>query len=225
MRDGRLVFEASGGQLLGFALLQALLVVGTAGLWILVLPRALKRWKLHHTRIDGMPVRYQGGVGAAVVFGVVKPLLVAATVGLVTPWLVVRARRYEREHTRLADGRRLTFDGTARQALVLLLLTAVLLPLSCGLAFPWLYALWKKWEWQHSRLSRDPVVRDLRGAEAREAADDGGWRDFVFEGRGGTLVGPFLWNAALVGLTLGLYAPWASVNLFRWEAEHSLATS
>ena len=216
----RLKFTGTGLDILGFYLGQLVLIVCTLGIWIFFALKAFKQWKLRHTQVEGVPLRYRGSFVDAIVSRIKDLIFMAITFGFGLPWLIAGNKAYDLEHTLREDGRRLGFVGTGGQVIGLTLITVFAVPLTLGFAIPWLYILWKRWEWRNTRISVQAADPNARGSLSFEQVKDGGWQSFDFHGTATSLLGLYLVNMILSALTFGIYGAWATVALFRWETEN-----
>jgi len=220
MQDDRVEFVGTGGDFFVFGLIQGVLVLLTLGIYFLLLPGAVKNWKLSRTLVEGVPMRHKGSLLDGLGSILANFLLIVCSAGLAMPWIVARNKRYDLEHTFLEDGRRFTFAGSGGQVIGQFLIGLVAIPCTLGLAFPWVYAMWKRWEWDNTRLSNDRADTSMRGSLALESVGSGGWREATFDGQGSEFFGIHLVNTLLSIATFGLYGAWGAVKLFRWEFEH-----
>lgn len=207
-RAGKYAFAAGGFDVLGVLVVNLLLVVFTLGIAGLfgVPGSRLQYFVITHTTRAGRGFQYQAGVVESVLASIGRKLLLVCTLGLAWPWTLVMRERFRVDHTSTAEGHRMSFTGTGFDVIGLWLLTLVCLPLSCGLAWPWLAVVWQRWT-ASSTVIHDPNVP---GRECQLRFDAGGLSYFVQ----GTL------SLLLSVITFGLYAPWAiaSYQQFVWSS-------
>ena len=189
-------------------LVNVVLVAVTCGIaLILGVPASrMQYWAITNTARDGQRLQYEAGIGEAIGAALVRALLLVATCGFALPWTSAMSQRFRVEHTSTAEGHRMRFTGTGGDVLGLWLLAVVALPLSFGLAWPWLAVLRERW------VASSTVVLDpsAPGGEYRLRFDAGPLSYFVQ----GVL------SLLLSLVTLGLYTPFAiaSYHDFVWSS-------
>ena len=205
---GRYRFTAGGADAVGVMFVSGLLVLVTCGVaMILGVPAArLQYWGITSTARDGQRFRYEATFGESVGAALVRTLLFFVTCGLALPWTSAMSQRFRIEHTSTAEGHRMRFTGTGGEVLGLWLLMVVALPLSFGLAWPWLAVLRERW------VASNTVVIDPSAPGGEYSLRfDAGPLSYVVQG-GLSLL--------LTIVTFGLYSPWALAGYhdFVWSS-------
>jgi uncharacterized membrane protein YjgN (DUF898 family) len=207
----RIVFRASGVDFIVFWIKSTVLVSVTFGLYSFFVPRALRCWKISHSSLQGHPLKFVGGLWSFVKGTLIDAVLMIVTLGLYLPWSVVAQKAAGINNTAVDDGRRFRFQGSAGQVIGLSIISAFAIVFSLGLALPWVFVRWKRWEWENTKLSRGPQ-------SGTDKTDD--WQKLRFTGRSWSLFKTFIVDYFLTVITLGIYSFWAAVNITRWEFEN-----
>jgi hypothetical protein len=193
----------SGLTVIYFLLRFVILTVLTLGLYLLYFSRDVQLWRLCLLQIDGQRVRYVGTFRGWITGSLRDQLVMWLSAGIYAPWAVAADTGDARTLLRLTDGRRLRFKGRGGQIILLTLASIVLVPLTAGVATPWLLQQWKAWEWSQTWLS----------------TPEGEWRQLGWQGSVNDLwcrIGiSVFWSL----ITLGLFLPWGIAWVLRWEAD------
>lgn len=202
---GQFRFEANGIDYFSHKLLHFLLGGVTCNL-----SRALgftswdtTRWITDRIAWRGQRFRFTATWGDILGNHILTGLLTFATCGVGLPWAIVMHEKYVIERTITNDGRRLRFDGRGLDLVGLILLTIALVPLTLGLAFPWLAVQWRGWFVSHT-LIEDPTAPE-------------GYTRLRFDGTATSFAVQAILSVLLVYMTCGLYLPWAVINYLRWS--------
>jgi uncharacterized membrane protein YjgN (DUF898 family) len=165
----------------------------------------IRRYRLRNTEVFGQPLVQTAAPG--VVAALYSPSVLLLTLGLGAPWVICGARRRALQSYSAGEVA-LDFAGRPSQALGLLLLTLLCLPLAVvtlgWLAIPIGYA-WRRWDQAH-RLLPDPSGR------LRTPQFTGSLASYL----GHAAVG---WFATV--LSAGLLRPWATARTWRWFDAHT----
>ena len=92
------------------------------------------------------------------------------------------------------------FDGSGFDLLALNILMTIVIIVTCGIAFPWMYCKKVRWVKQHT------VINGHR---------------LTFTGTGASLIGQWIVNEILCVITCGIYSFFVYVALKKWELNHT----
>lgn len=92
------------------------------------------------------------------------------------------------------------FTGGVIEFLLYSLLVVIISVLTLGLAFPWLYCMFKKWEIHNTVING---------------------RRLYFDGTGTGLFGNYIKWFLLTIITLGIYRFWWYIGMKKWEVKHT----
>ena len=93
-----------------------------------------------------------------------------------------------------------TFDGEGGEYFGIHFVNTLLLLITCGIAFPWVYCRNLRWRKSHTIING---------------------RRLEFTGEGGDLLGKWIIWSLLSFITCGIYAYWAAIRLKEWECAHT----
>jgi len=196
-----LELRASGLRFAGFMLVELLLVVLTAGLWLLLVPGRVERYRIHNTYLDRRELRYESGWLESIGHAAINLLILVATLGLGAPICSWRNQRFLYRHLSLPDGRRLSFDAPLGGYYVRTLGCWLATILTLGIFAPWARSTMTGYRVRHLTLSGESVR---------------------FDGSGLGVLGHGLLSWLLCAITLQIYLPWAVFRMWRWEAENTI---
>ncbi|MEI7893324.1 MAG: DUF898 family protein [Myxococcales bacterium] len=201
---GRYAFQGNWADYLGLELVNVLLILISCGLAKLLGIDGWRRskWSTENTTIDGARLRYLASWSTELGHHLVAVLFVMISCGLALPWIVAWDRSFHAQHTCTADGRRVAFDGTGIEVLGLLVAGLLLLPLTLGLAWPWLVVAWAGWDRRHT------LVQDPRAPQ--------GWVRLRLDAGGLAFLVEAAFVTLLMLLTFGLYGVAAIPRAKRW---------
>ena len=153
---------------------------------------------------------YFDGTGAGY-FGlfIVNALVLGVTCGIMLPWVVCRNLRWRKSHT-VINGRRLVFTGTAAQLWGNWIKWWLLTLVTCGIYSFWVGVRMQEWEAAHTCYEGTPYT-------------EGQTFDMSFyDATVGERLGVLLVSRLLVGLTCGIYLPWAKAKILKFDMEHTV---
>lgn len=194
-------FDGAGIELLGYALLTILVSAITCGIGAPWMICNIYKWKVQHTLINGRRLTFTGTGGSLLGHWILWEVLTIVTCGIYGFFAHVALRKWELKHTYIegepivANGNESYFDGGSLAYFGYGLLSALLLTITCGLAYPWIMAMLQRWDTSHQVINR---------------------RRLVFSGSGLGFLGEYIIIFLLSVLTCGIYAPWASVRMNRY---------
>ena len=92
------------------------------------------------------------------------------------------------------------FDGSVLEFVLYQVVMAIVSALTLGIAFPWLFCFFKKWEVSHK------VINGQR---------------LEFTGMGVDLIWQWIKWILLTIVTIGIYGFWVPVKILQWETKHT----
>ncbi len=156
------------------------------------------------------PFSYFDGTGAEYLgMFLVNSLLLGVTCGFAIPWVVVRNLQWRKSHT-FINGRKLAFTGTTAQLMGNWIKWWLLSLVTCGIYSLWVSVRMKEWEMIHT------CYEDMLGTGQESFADS------FYDGTVGERLGVVLVARLLIGLTCGIYTPWAQTKIIKFDLEHSV---
>ncbi len=105
----------------------------------------------------------------------------------------------QQENLQTAQPKKSYFDGKTIALIGINLLTALVVPLSLGFAYPAMYCFKKRW------IYASTVVNGYR---------------LKFTGTGGQLFGKYILWTFLTIITFGIFGIWLPVKYQKWETKH-----
>lgn len=156
----------------------------------------LLRLKASHTRIRGLPVRFDGSGAVLFKLSLGYGILTLVTLGVFGPWAICAILKWRAENTFVGD-QRSRFTGTGGDLFPLYVIHLFILPMiTFGLYF--LYGVYLFFAWKEEHI--------LYGGE--KTSFGAGFMEFLKI----TLI-----SSLLNTLTLNLYSPWSMCMLYRWQ--------
>lgn len=199
-------FDGSGIELLGYSILTVIVCAITCGLatpWMIC---KINKWKASHTVINGKRLTFTGSGGSLLGHWILWEILTIVTCGIYGFFVHVALRKWELNHTFIegepivANGNESYFDGGSFAYFGYGLLSALLLLITCGLAYPWVMAMLQKWDTKHQVINH---------------------RRLEFSGSGLGFLGEFLIILVLSVITCGIYSPWGTVRMNKYIIRHT----
>lgn len=194
-------FDGTGIELLGYTILMVLVSTITCGIaapWMIC---KIYRWRIGHTVINGKRLTFTGTGGSLLGNWILWELLTVVTCGIYAFFAHVALRKWELSHTYiegepiLANGNESYFDGGSAAYFGYSLLGGLLLTITCGIAYPWVMAMLKKWDTGHQVINR---------------------KRLIFSGTGLGFLGEYIIIFLLSAITCGIYAPWGTVRMYKY---------
>ena len=204
----RFEFQGTGGALFGKFFVGMILTMITFGIyfpWFLV---SLNKYIYANTTLKAEKgdVRFEFTGSGGQLFGIwiVGVILTMITLGIYYPWLIVNVTKYymENSHGKAADGKayKLQFTGSGGELFVTALVGYILTVLTIGIYGAWFMCKLNKFFAANTTI--------LEGSNPVGKAD--------FFGKGGELLGTWIVGIILTMITLGIYAAWFQVKLFKF---------
>jgi uncharacterized membrane protein YjgN (DUF898 family) len=205
-------FNGTVGQWFRLSILMFLLVVFTLGLgmpWAICM---LHRWRMNNLVIEGKQVVFYGKGRKLFWRYMGWSILSLLTLGFYSFRVPVKVMDWLMEYTHfeLEEGQdpelyykvfqqKSSFCGVTMDYVRVLILQALLLIFTLGLAMPWVICLWGKWYFDNMIIDGKQVV---------------------FAGGGKKLFWRYLAWSILTIITLGIWGFWMAVRILKWEADH-----
>lgn len=199
-------FDGSGIELFGYVVLSALVGIITCGIatpWMIC---KVYRWRISHTVINGKRLTFTGNGGSLLGHWILWEILTIVTCGIYGFCVHVALRKWELERTYIegepivAGKKESYFDGSSIAYLGYGILSAFILILTLGLAYPWVMALLQGWDTKHQ------VINGHR---------------LSFSGTGLGFLGEYLIIFVLTVITCGIYGPWGTVRINKYIFSHT----
>ena len=203
-------FTGSGVTLFGYTILTALVCFITCGIaapWMIC---KILKWRIEHTVINGKKLTFTGTGGSLLGHWILWELLTILTCGMFGIWVHIALRKWELQRT-FIDGepvvmssdkkeRVSNFDGKVLSYLGYSVLSALILIVTLGLAYPWVMAMLQGWDTKHQIINRHRLT---------------------FDGTGLGFLGEFLIIWILTIITCGIYSSWGTVRMNRYIIRHT----
>lgn len=140
---------------------------------------------------------------------IIGGLLTLLTLGIYFPWFIIDLADWVAENTTVMapDGsrREVKFNGRGGEAFMVFFVSGLLTYLTLGLYGPWMISRASRFWAEHT------TILD-RGEQVGT---------FEFNGNGEDFFVKFIVGVVLTIVTLGIYAPWFQVTLWKFIAQHS----
>ncbi|MDD5306130.1 MAG: DUF898 family protein [Deltaproteobacteria bacterium] len=211
-------FRGTGGGLFVKYLVGILLTMITFGIYAPWFVVSLLKYVLEHTRMRGtdkgmLKLDFKGTGGRLFVINLVGGLLTLVTFGIYGAWFVAKLLHYIAENTeaRAEDGTTyaLRFNGTGGTIFVTYLVGMLLTMITFGIYGAWFCCKLTKVIFSNTEI--------LQGGQPHATID--------FVATGGSLFVTFLVGYLLTLVTLGIYACWFQVKLYKFFSEGTRVTS
>ncbi len=92
------------------------------------------------------------------------------------------------------------FDGTVPEHIGYFIFAVIITSITLGLAYPWAYCMYMKWQIEHTVVSG---------------------RRLYFDGKGTELFRKYIKWYLLAIVTIGIYSLWIPIKLNQWIAQHT----
>lgn len=202
-------FTGSGATLFGYTILSALVGLVTCGIatpWMIC---KVRKWRIENTVINGKRLTFTGTGGSLLGHWILWELLTICTCGIFSFWVYVSLRRWELQRT-FIDGEPVVmggnkekvsdFDGKVYSYFGYSVLSALILIVTLGLAYPWVMSMLQGWDTKHQ------IINGHR---------------LTFDGTGLGFLAEFLIIWILTIITCGIYSSWGTVRLNRYIIRHT----
>ena len=210
--DKECTFDGTGGQIFLLSLGLALAIVfslGLAGPWAMT---KLLRWQYSHTYIRGRQLSYTGTAMELFLKSLVWGLLTLVTFGIYGLFLPHFLIKWMNPRVCYADtmtpiGQQSPgsfYDGDVGGFLGTYIVAAILIDITCGIAYPWEVVRFYKFYNSHTVIDGDRLE---------------------FHGNGGAAWGYLFLIVLLSGVTLGFYYPWGMCKFQKWIWENTSVQS
>jgi uncharacterized membrane protein YjgN (DUF898 family) len=205
-------FQGSGGELFVTFLVGYLLTLVTIGIyapWFYckVANFVLSNTTLGPTRRGELRLEFTGMGGELFVTFLVGYLLTLITTGIYAPWFMAKLTKFFADNTvaTAADGTRFrpSFEASGGELFVTFLVGYLLTAITIGIYMPWFLC-----KVQKTFYSRTMILENEQQVGSLD-----------FEGKGGELFVTYLVGYLLTLVTIGIYAPWFVVKLWRFFAD------
>lgn len=133
-------------------------------------------------------------------------ILCIVTCGIYGLFMYVALRKWTMSHTYIEgepispNGNDSYFDGDVFSYVGYSIVSALILMVTCGLAYPWVMAMIQKWDTGHQVING---------------------RRLAFSGSGAGFLGEYLIIFILSIITCGIYAPWGTVRMNKYIIRHT----
>lgn len=200
-------FDGTGITLFGYSILSVLVGVCTCNIatpWMLCM---VYKWRKSHTVINGRRLEFDGNGASLLGHWILWSLLSVITCGIYSFFQYVALQKWVMKHTYYADTMEPVagdcgsyFDGNSFEYFGYGILQALLLLITCGLAFPWTYNMITRWQLRHSVVCGDRME---------------------YDGSAFGILGLYIVVYLLDLVTLGIYSSWGTVRIYKYLYGHT----
>lgn len=195
--------EISTLNLLGVYVIAFFLITLSLGLLSPVAIVMINKYLCNRRYINGRKLKFTGAIGELYKKYIIWLLLFVVTLGIYSFWIVIKYLRWKTEKTIFEDSdeniEASKFTGKVKEYFVISLVTYLIVPLTLGIAIPWVITTVNKWIYTNTYINGEHLEYTASGKALAKKY--------------------FLWLFLTI-ITLNIYFIWFLKKLIVWNTSH-----